>query len=37
MSHGKPITAARKPLHLAWAVVKKDQPFDPHDPRGSKN
>jgi transposase len=22
--------AARKLLHLAWAVVKKDQPFDPY-------
>jgi transposase len=22
--------AARKLLHIAWAVVKKDQPFDPH-------
>jgi transposase len=26
--------AARKLLHLAWAVVKKDQPFDPHYTRG---
>ena len=26
--------AARKLLHLAWAVVKKDQPFDPHYMRG---
>jgi transposase len=22
--------AARKLLHIAWAVVKKDQPFDPN-------
>ncbi len=22
--------AARRLLHIAWAVVKKDQPFDPH-------
>jgi transposase len=28
--------AARKLLHLAWAVVKKDQPFDPHYTRGEK-
>ena len=28
--------AARKLLHLAWAVVKKDQPFDPYYVRGSK-
>ena len=26
--------AARKLLHLAWAVVKKDQPFDPYYARG---
>jgi transposase len=26
--------AARKLLHLAWAVVKKDQPFDPYYVRG---
>jgi hypothetical protein len=26
--------AARKLLHIAWAVVKKDQPFDPHYARG---
>jgi transposase len=26
--------AARKLLHLAWAVVKKDQPFDPDYVRG---
>jgi transposase len=26
--------AARKLLHLAWAVVKKDQPFDPSYVRG---
>jgi transposase len=26
--------AARKLLHIAWAVVKKDQPFDPHYAQG---
>jgi transposase len=26
--------AARKLLHIAWAVVKKDQAFDPHYARG---
>jgi transposase len=26
--------AARKLLHIAWAVVKKDQQFDPHYTRG---
>ena len=26
--------AARKLLHIAWAVVKKDQPFDPNYARG---
>jgi hypothetical protein len=26
--------AARKLLHIAWAVVKKDQAFDPHHARG---
>jgi transposase len=26
--------AARKLLHIAWAVVKKDQQFDPHYARG---
>ena len=26
--------AARKLLHIAWAVVKKDQPFDPHYVQG---
>ena len=25
--------AARKLLHIAWAVVKKDQPFDPNEYR----
>ena len=28
--------AARKLLHLAWAVVKKDQPFDPFYVRGEQ-
>ena len=28
--------AARKLLHLAWAVVKKDQPFDPYYVRREK-
>jgi transposase len=26
--------AARKLLHIAWAVVKKDQPFDPNYAQG---
>ena len=26
--------AARKLLHIAWAVVKKDQPFDPNYVQG---
>jgi transposase len=26
--------AARKLLHIAWAVVKKDQQFDPHYAQG---
>jgi hypothetical protein len=26
--------AARKLLHIAWAVVKKDQPFDPNYAKG---
>ncbi len=26
--------AARKLLHIAWAVVKKDQPFDPNEAQG---
>ena len=26
--------AARKLLHMAWAVVKKDQPFDPNYAQG---
>jgi transposase len=28
--------AARKLLHIAWAVVKKDQPFDPYYVQGVK-